>query len=146
LLLKFLSSIDISLEVEIYKKITNIISEVQRLIINREDTKILFHPLTDTIKDIYIPAQVSEISKRYAYAHIMDLANLKAIGLTSKSYKTKYNLTNEQIKKDGKISIRDYMNNDSLEKIKKAEEDINGLIKYAKITDYHKLKEELFNL
>jgi hypothetical protein len=146
ILLEFLSNVDIEIRIEINEKITNIISEVQRLIINREDTKILFHPLTDTIKDIYIPAQVSEISKRYAYAHIMDLANLKAIGLTSKGYKTKYNLTNEQIKKDGKISIRDYMNNDSLEKIKKAEEDINGLIKYARITDYHKLKEELFNL
>jgi hypothetical protein len=146
ILLEFLSNVDIEMRIEINEKMTDIISEVQRLVINREDTKVLFHPLTDTIKDIYIPAQSSDNAKKFAYSQILDLANLKAIGLTSRTYKKKYSITNEQIKKDGKISIRDYMDNEELEKIKRVEEDINGLIKYAKITDYQRLKEELFNI
>jgi hypothetical protein len=145
-LLEFLSNVDIEIRIEINEKITDIISEVQRLIINREDTKILFHPLTDTIKDIYIPAQSSDNAKKFAYSQILDLANLKAIGLTSRTYKKKYGITDEQIKSDGKLSIREYMSSDELEKIKRVEEDINGLVKYAKITDYQKLKDELFKL
>jgi Ser-tRNA(Ala) deacylase AlaX len=76
----------------------------------------------------------------------MDLANLKAIEMTSKQYKEIHNISNEQIKEDKKISIRDYMSKDELEKIKKAEEHINGFIKYGEIFSYQILKEKLFKL
>ena len=76
----------------------------------------------------------------------MDLANLKAIGMGSKEYKKTHNISDEQIKADNKISIRDYMSQNELDKIKKAEEDINGLIKYGKIYEYGILKDELFKL
>ena len=76
----------------------------------------------------------------------MDLANLKAIGMGSKEYKKTHNITDEKIKEDKKISIRDYMSQNKLDKIKKAEEDINGLIKYGKIYKYGILKNELFNI
>ena len=76
----------------------------------------------------------------------MDLANLKAIGMGSKEYKKTHNITDEKIKEDKKISIRDYMSQNKLDKIKKAEEHINGFILYGKIYDYETLKKELFSL
>jgi hypothetical protein len=146
LLLKFLASVDVSLEVEIYEKMSEIISRVQRVIVLREDTKTLFHPLTDTIKNIWIPNQKSENAKKWAYKHILDLANKKAIGMTSTQYKKAFNITDEKIKEDGKISIRDYMSDIELDRIKRVEEDINGLIKYGGIMDIETLTKRIMEI
>jgi uncharacterized protein YgfB (UPF0149 family) len=74
---------------------------------------------------------------------LLDLANLKALGITSKQYKEANKITDEQIKEDNNISIRDYMSKDELAKIETAEQDIWGLIKYAKILNYADLKKSL---
>jgi len=123
----------------------HIIKTAEIMKITRKDTKVLFHPLTDAIKDIYIPAQKNENAKRFAYIHILELANLKALGMSSSTFKKLYNLTDEKIKKDSKISIRDYMTENQLDKIKKIEQHIHGLIVYAGITDYITLKSKLDN-
>jgi hypothetical protein len=130
---------------ELHKTVMHIIKTAEVMKITRKDTKVLFHPLTDAIKDIYIPAQDNLNSKKFAYTHILDLANLKAIGMTSQTFKKINNLTDEKIKKDGKTSIRDYMTQNQLDKIKKIEQHIHGLIVYAGITDYITLKSKLEN-
>ena len=141
--LKFLTSLDVEMEIEVYDIMQKLISEVHIMKISRENTKFLFHPLTDIIKDVWIPAQKSENSKKWAYSMLLDLANLKALGITSKQYKENNNISAEQIKEDNNISIRDYMSKDELAKIESAEQDIWGLIKYAKILNYADLKKSL---
>jgi len=146
LALDFFRFLDTRFAIMCDQLLKKIITQSNLLHIERDQTKVLFHPLTDTVKDIWIPNQESEQSKRWAYQIIMDLANLKAIEMTSKQYKEIHNISNEQIKEDKKISIRDYMSKDELEKIKKAEEHINGFIKYGEIFSYQILKEKLFKL
>lgn len=143
LFLKFITTLDVKLEIALHDTIMHIIKTAETMKITRVDTKTLFHPLTDVIKDIYIPAQDSINSKRFAYAHILDLANLKALGMTSKTFKNLNNITPAKIKEDGNISIRDYMTQTQLDKIKKIEEHIHGLILYAGITDYQTLKSKI---
>jgi len=146
ILLEFLSNVDIEIRIEINEKMSEIISQVQRLTVLREDTKTLFHPLTDTIKNIWIPNQKSENAKKWAYKHILDLANKKAIGMTSTQYKKAFNITDEKIKEDGRISIRDYMSDIELDRIKRVEEDINGLIKYGGIMDIETLTKKIMEM
>ena len=145
LFLKFITTLDVKLEIALHDTIMHIIKTAEIMKITRKDTKVLFHPLTDAIKDIYIPAQKNENAKRFAYIHILELANLKALGMSSSTFKKLYNLTDEKIKKDSKISIRDYMTENQLDKIKKIEQHIHGLIVYAGITDYITLKSKLDN-
>ena len=143
LFMEFITSLRPDYRRELHKMVMHIIKTAETMKITRVDTKTLFHPLTDVIKDIYIPAQDSINSKRFAYAHILDLANLKALGMTSKTFKKLNNITPAKIKEDGNISIRDYMSQTQLDKIKKIEEHIHGLILYAGITDYQTLKSKI---
>jgi hypothetical protein len=143
LFMEFITSLRPDYRRELHKMVMHIIKTAETMKITRVDTKTLFHPLTDVIKDIYIPAQDSINSKRFAYAHILDLANLKALGMTSKTFKNLNNITPAKIKEDGNISIRDYMTKTQLDKIKKIEEHIHGLILYAGITDYQTLKSKI---
>ena len=143
LFMEFITSLRPDYRRELHKMVMHIIKTAETMKITRVDTKTLFHPLTDVIKDIYIPAQDSINSKRFAYAHILDLANLKALGMTSKTFKKLNNITPAKIKEDGNISIRDYMTKTQLDKIKKIEEHIHGLILYAGITDYQTLKSKI---
>ena len=146
LALDFFRYVDSDFAVECDQLLKQIITQSNLLHIERRETKFLFHPLTDTIKNLWLPNQTSEQAKRWAYQIIMDLSNLKAIEMTSKEYKQTHNITDEQIKEDGKISIRDYMSKTELEKIKKAEEHINGFILYGSIYEYENLKTRLFSL
>jgi hypothetical protein len=146
LALDFFRFLDTRFAIMCDQLLKKIITQSHLLHIEREQTKVLFHPLTDTIKDLWILNQTAEQQIRWAYQIIMYLANLKAIGMGSKEYKKTHNISDEQIKADKKISIRDYMSKNELDKIKKAEEDINGLIKYGKIYEYGTLKNELFNI
>jgi hypothetical protein len=143
LFMEFITSLRPDYRRELHKMVMHIIKTAEIMKITRKDTKVLFHPLTDAIKDIYIPAQKNENAKRYAYIHILELANLKGLGMTSKTFKKLYNLTDEKIKKDGKTSIRDYMTENQLNSIKKIEQHIHGLIVYAEITDYQALKSKI---
>ena len=146
LALDFFRYLDPVFAVECDQILKQIISQSHILHIERERTKFLFYPLTDTIKNQWISNQTDEQAKRWAYQIVMDLANLKAIEMTSKDYKKIHNISDEKIKEDKKISIRDYMSQNELDKIKVAEEDINGLIKYGRIYDYKTLKDELLKL
>ena len=143
LFMEFITSLRPDYRRELHKMVMHIIKTAEIMKITRKDTKVLFHPLTDAIKDIYIPAQKNENAKRFAYIHILELANLKALGMSSSTFKKLYNLTDEKIKKDSKISIRDYMTENQLDKIKKIEQHIHGLIVYAEITDYQTLKSKI---
>ena len=143
--LKFLASFDVEMEIDIYETMQKLIREVYVMKVSRQNTKFLFHPLTDMIKDVWIPAQKSDNSKKWAYSMLLDLANLKALEMTSKQYKEIHEITNEKIKEDHNISIRDYMSKDELKKIEIAEQDIWGLIKYAKILNYSGLKKSLIS-
>ena len=146
LALDFFRFLDTRFAIMCDQLLKKIITQSNLLHIERRETKFLFHPLTDTIKNLWLPNQTSEQAKRWAYQIIMDLSNLKAIKMTSKEYKQTHNITDETIREDGKISIRDYMSKAELEKIKKAEEHINGFILYGSIYDYETLRKKLFSL
>jgi hypothetical protein len=136
---------DVNYEIALHDMVMHLIKTAEITKVSRVNTKFLFHPLTDAIKDIYIPAQESENSKKWAYKLLMDLANLKGLGMTSQAYKKVNNLTTAKIQEDGNISIRDYMTKLELSAIEEAEKHIHGLIVYAEITDYHKLKAKILN-
>jgi len=143
LAIEFVGLLNVKWKRELHIFMKNLIRHTTVLKVSRENTKVLFHPLTDVIKDVWIPAQESENSKKWAYSLLLDLANIKALGVSSRQYKTLNDITNEQIKADGNISIRDYMSKEELKKIEIAEQDIWGLIKYAKILIYENLKNQL---
>jgi hypothetical protein len=115
-----------------------VITQSYVLYIEREQTKILFKPLTDTIKNIWIPRQKTKNKKKWAYKLLMDLANLSALGVSSQKYKKDNNIEVEKGK-----TIRDYMSKDELKKIEEAERQINGFIEFGNIYDYEELKAKL---
>jgi hypothetical protein len=63
---------------------------------------------------------------------------MMVLGTTAK----KYALDNG-IEVEKKKTIRDYLNEVQLKKIEKMEEHLNGLIRYARITDYQELKKRI---
>jgi len=132
LFLKFITILDVNLEIAMHDMVMDIIKHSKVLKVDRADTKHLFKDLTKTIKDIYIPKQ-SENGQKFAYSTLANLVNKKAIGMNRKQY-CKLN------KLDDKLPIRDTFPEDALQSIKNCEVDLNGLIKYAKITDYEVLK------
>ena len=99
---------------------------------DRASTKHLFHPLTDVIKEIYIPAQ-SDNGKKFAYTNLANLINKKVIGTTAKKYKKTHNI-------DPNATTRDTFSDDILQEIKEAEKDLHGYIKYREVTEYEELK------
>jgi hypothetical protein len=135
LAIQFMRMVDVRWGYELDQFMKNLITHTNKMVIERKETKFLFHPLTDAIKDIYIPAQTDTEKIKYAYHAISDLINIKALGCKAWMYKENHGLTDEQIKADGKISIRDYLSKSQLARIKQVETDIHGLIKYARLTD-----------
>jgi len=134
--LKFLRWVDVDLEIAMDDVIEHIIIHSNEIKIERSQTKILFKDLTKTIKDIYIPAQESENAKKFAYNNIASLVNIKVLGCSG----TKYAKDNNVEVEDGK-SVRDYLSKEQLEAIKEVERRVSGLIEFANITDYEKLRE-----
>jgi len=145
LFMEFITSLRPDYRRELHKMVMHLIKTAEIMKVSRVNTKFLFHPLTDAIKDIYIPAQESENSAKWAYKLLLDLANLKGLGMTSQAYKKVNSLTDTNIKHDGNISIRDYMTKSELNAIEQVEKHIHGLIVYAEITDYHELKAKILN-
>jgi hypothetical protein len=141
--LKFITTLSVEMEIHLHDMVMNVIKTAETMKISRGNTKALFHPLTDAIKDIYIPAQSSDNAIKFAYVHLMDLANLGGIGMTSRAFKETHNITDSKIKQDGKISIRDYMTKSELAQIEAMEKKIHGYIVYADITDYQTLKSKI---
>jgi len=139
--LKFLLWVDIELEYTFHRFIEDLIVQVDVLKIDRQSTKTLFHPLTDTIKNIYIPNQKSENSKKFAYSQLLTMINIIALGCGATKYARDNNITIEKGK-----NIRDYLSESQLKQIEQLEVHLNGLIQYAKITDYQELKTRLNEL
>lgn len=121
---------------EIHKLMKEIITHSNEIKIERSNTKIHFKPLTQAIKDIYIPNQESESAKRFAYQNIATLINMKALGMSGTKYRKDNNI-------DDEITLRDVLDKDTLERIDAVEMDLYGYIKYANITDYEILKEKI---
>jgi hypothetical protein len=136
LFLEFAGWLDVRFKVRMYSLVEELIKHSNELKVERENTKILFKPLTNAIKEKYIPNQISDNAIRFAYSLICDLANKKAVGYTSREYKAKHNL-------DKKQALRDYLSKEDLEKIKEVEKDLWGYITYANITDYNLLKQKI---
>ena len=137
-LLSIMLKANIKLQVLADLAMFDIIRNTNVIKIDRKSTITRFHPLTDTIKEIYIPAQDSENKKKFAYSSLLTLVNMMVLGTTAK----KYALDNG-IEVEKKKTIRDYLNEVQLKKIEKMEEHLNGLIRYARITDYQELKKRI---
>jgi len=138
LFLKFIGTMNVRLEREMHKLVMSIITQTDSVKKERQETKHKFHPLTLVIKNIYIPAQTRRDRRDYAYANIMDIANVKVLGFTAKEYKSFYNL-------DMNTTVRDTLSEDELNDIVKVEEHLHGLIKYGEITDLQVLKSKIEN-
>ena len=137
LIVFFLRKINLTFAVAMDLFIQDLIIQVDVLKVERQNTKTLFHPLTKTIKDHYIPYQ-SPNGQKYAYNSLITLINMIVLGTTAKNYAKIHNI--KVVK--GK-TIRDYLDKSKLDRIKKLEEHLNGLILYAKIRDYQTLKEQM---
>jgi len=142
LFIEFITTLDVRLRREMHKMVMAVIRQADIVKIDRADTKTLFKGLTDTIREIYIPAQTSENAVKFAYSTLATLCNIKVLGMTAKKY---CKINNIEVTKD-MISIRDALPQDKLDEIKKVEEHLNGFIKYAGITDYSILKEKLLGI
>lgn len=138
LIVEFIRRLDVRLAVKMDFFIKDLIRHSNAIKIERSEVKVLFHQLTDTIKDIYIPAQESENSKKFAYSALSTMVNMMVLGTTAK----KYALDNDIAIEKGK-SIRDYLSKQQIAYIKYKEEELNGYIRYGGITDYQELKEKL---
>ena len=133
LFLKFASWVSVEFEYDMHQLIKHLIRQADHVKIDRASTKHLFHPLTDAIKDIWIPSQ-SENGKKFAYTNLANLINKKVIGMTAKQYKIKNKI-------DLDASIRDTFPDHVLKNIEAVEKDMWGHIKYGKVTKYEELKE-----
>ncbi len=138
LVIEFIRQIDVEFAVQMDFFIKDLIRKADELKIERAQTKAMFHPLTDAIRDYYIPNQTSENAKRFAYSSILTLANLKVLGCSSRKYAKMNGIEIE----NGK-NIRDYLDADTLERIKEVEIQLYALIKYSKIYRYNILKKLL---
>ncbi len=136
MIVEFLRKLDTKFAVQMDLFIQDLIIHSNELKIERANTKINFKPLTDAIKNIYIPAQESENAKKFAYQNIATLINMKALGMSGAKYKKENNISDE-------VDLRDILPKDILGKIDEVELDLFGYIKYANITDYEILKEKI---
>ena len=140
ILLEYLMWLDMELKFEVQQFMKKVLKQVQIVRIDRADTKTLFHPLTNAIKEIYIPAQSSENAKRWAYSTLMDLVNLKVLGMRARDFREK-----NDIPKGKNIYTRDYMSEEQLKAIKKFQSHLNTMLEMG-ITDYNQLKEYISNI
>ena len=140
LFLKFAGWLNTRFEREMHKLITNLIIHSDEIKADRESVKFKFKGLTSAIKDIYIPAQTSESSIKFAYSHLATLLNLKVLGMTA----TKYAKINNIKVEDGK-TIRDYISKDLINEFTEAEEELHAYIKYIGVTDYAELKSKMIS-
>jgi hypothetical protein len=138
LIVELLRKLDVKFAVAMDLFIQDLIIHSDRLKLERDNTKVLFHPLTDVIRDLYIPNQTSENSKKFAYTSLLTLANLKVLGSSGKKYAKDNDIEIEQGK-----NIRDYLPQDKLDEISRVEQDIHGMIKYGKMYEYQDIKKEL---
>ena len=135
LFLKFASWISVKFEVASHKLIRDVITGVQKVKIERDHTRELYHPLVEVIDEEYTPKQSYTDYERNRY-QLMDLINKKVLGQRAKEFRA----TN---KLPATGDVRDYLNKEALAQIKKLEQDMHGLIHYAKITTYSVLKDKL---
>ena len=134
--IKFARWISVDFEIVMDDLISKLITHSNELKIERSITKFNFEPLTQVVKDIYIPAQSSEKAKQYAYSTLSNLINIKVIGCTAKKYRE-----DNQIDED--VDLRDVLSKEQLAQIDRLEIDLHGYIKYGEITDYEILKEKI---
>ena len=135
-ILRLMRWLDTELEVAMDLFLQDLIIHSNEIKIERSNTKINFKPLTQVIKDIYIPNQESESAKRFAYQNIATLINMKALGMSGTKYRKDNNI-------DDEIDLREVLDKDTLAIIDEVEIDLHGYIKYANITDYEILKEKI---
>ncbi len=136
LIVEFVRRLDIKFAVAMDLFLQDLIIHSNEIKIERSNTKINFKPLTQVIKDIYIPNQESEGAKKFAYQNIATLINMKALGMSGTKYRKDNNINDE-------IDLREVLDKDTLAKIDEVEIDLHGYIKYANITDYEILKEKI---
>jgi len=136
LFLEFLSVTDVGFRFEMHKVISSIIATSKVVKVSRVDTKFQFHPLTDAIKDIYIPAQSSEGAVKFAYSNFMDMVNLQVLGMKARKYREVYDL-------DPKTPVRDTLPKRTLDEIAKYEKHAHGLMVYPGLTDLGEIARKL---
>jgi hypothetical protein len=138
LFLEFAGWVSVRFRFDMHQLMKHLIIHAHHVKQDRLATKHLFHPLTDVIKQIYIPAQ-SANSKKFAYTNLANLINKKVIGTTAKKYKLDNNI-------DPDATTRDTFPDDVLKEIEEAEKDLPGYIKYREVTDYSELKKLMLEI
>jgi hypothetical protein len=135
LFLEFSSWISVKFRVASHKMMKEVLLSTAQIKAERTSTKELFHPLVEAIDEIYVPRQGYVDYTRHR-SQLMDMINKKVLGLRAKEFRAANKLPSSG-------DVRDYLNADTLDKIKTLERHMHGLIYYAKITDYATLKSKL---
>ena len=140
LALKYFRWLDRRFEIELDLFLEKVYKQITVVKISRVETKAKFKPLTEAIRDIFIPAQTNPQYIEYAYPMIMDMINIKVIGMKAWEFREKHN-----IPKDKNIFTRDYFSQDTLDKIVRFQQHTHTFL-VAGITDFKTLEKMINNI
>jgi hypothetical protein len=72
---ELIATMDVKFRRTMHKLLMSAIAQARIVKTERKETIFRFHPLTDAIRDIYIPAQTCKSAKDWAYSDLMNLIN-----------------------------------------------------------------------
>jgi len=132
LLFHALRWVDMDLSIEMDMILEQVFRQADIIKVDRNETIDRFHPLTDAIKEFIAP-HLEPNDRKFIYPTIMDFANLCTIGLTSRQYKAKHNLSSD-------YHIRQNFTEEQLNQVISIEKKFYDIITLFKLKNYHQLK------
>lgn len=140
ILLDYLMWLDMDFKIQVHLFLKQLYKQITVVKISRVETKAKFRPLTDAIRDIFIPSQTNTQYIEYAYPMIMDLINIKILGMKAWDFRALHD-----IPKSKDIYTRDYLSQRELDNIVRFQQHIHTLL-VAGITDFGTLETMVSNM
>ena len=140
LALKYFRWLDRRFEIELDMFLEKVYKQITVIKMSRMETKSKFRPLADAIESIFIPAQINPTLQKYGSQYIMNLINLKVLGVTARQFKEINGLDPE-----ANIHTRDYLSDDELKNIVRFQQHLHSFL-VAGITDYQTLRNLINNI
>ena len=104
---------------------------------DRQGTITKFHPLTDAIKEYFVPNISNKMGKKMIYPTVMDFANKIIMGMTAKQFRALKAKEGVIVPKE---ETRCFFEEDKLDKIIAIEEKLYQLIVNLELENFHQLK------
>jgi len=133
LFLKFITTLDVEIEVMLYEAIMNVFKSADVVKKERHDTKADFKKMTALIKSDYIPKNKNHYNPYYMFA---DLINLHVLGGTAQNFKAINHLEKNDV-------VRNHLIEEDLHTLIEAERTIVNLIAIKGVTSFCKISKEL---